>query len=125
LAERYPGRRKVVLFQPHRHTRTKDLFERFVVSFNEADKLLVTDIYGAGEAPFENVTAEALALAIRGHGHKGAEHLPGGADLAQRVFERLAPGDVLMTLGAGNVWQAGEAVLGLLSSGGAGEEGGR
>jgi UDP-N-acetylmuramate--alanine ligase len=116
LAERYPGRRKVVVFQPHRHTRTKDLFDRFVVSFNEADKLYLTDIYGAGEPPEEGLTAESLARAIVGHGHRGAGHLGPVDGLAERLLGELAPGDVVMTLGAGNVWRVGETLLGLLAA---------
>jgi UDP-N-acetylmuramate--alanine ligase len=111
LAERYADRRKVVVFQPHRHTRTKDLFERFVISFNEADQLILTDIYAAGEPPCEGLTAETLARAVSGHGHKSAEYLGPLEGLAEKVLERLQEGDVLMTLGAGSVWQAGEAVL--------------
>ncbi|MDR2455528.1 MAG: UDP-N-acetylmuramate--L-alanine ligase, partial [Deltaproteobacteria bacterium] len=111
LAERYPGRRKVVVFQPHRHTRTRDLFDRFVVSFNEADKLFLTDIYAAGETPFESITSETLAQAIIGHGHKGAEYLGPMDTLAERVLEKLKEGDVVMTLGAGSVYQAGERIL--------------
>ena len=116
LAERYPGRRKVVVFQPHRHSRTRDLFDKFVVSFNEADKLYLTDIYAAGEPPVEGLTAKTLADAIVGHGHKAAEHLGPVEGVAGQLAGVLKDGDVLMTLGAGSVWQAGEAVLKILGA---------
>jgi UDP-N-acetylmuramate--alanine ligase len=115
LAECYPDRRKVVLFQPHRHTRTRDLFDEFVKSFNVVECLFLSDIYSAGESPFEGLDSETLARAISSHGHRGAEYLGAVSDMASRLKDRLRPGDVVMTLGAGNIWQVGEELFRRLS----------
>ncbi|MDR1607444.1 MAG: UDP-N-acetylmuramate--L-alanine ligase [Deltaproteobacteria bacterium] len=113
LAECYPDRRKLVLFQPHRYSRTMDLFEEFARSFNQADVLFIVDIYGAGEAKIEGVDSQKLAEAIRFHGHRGVEHVGSVKDLPRRVLEVLTPQDVVLTLGAGNICQAGDELLAL------------
>ncbi|MEW6487794.1 MAG: UDP-N-acetylmuramate--L-alanine ligase [Thermodesulfobacteriota bacterium] len=105
------GRRVVAIFQPHRYSRTRDLFERFLTAFYGADVLVVTDIYPAGEAPAPDVTAAALVAGIRAHGHKDAELIPELARVPELLEPRLQEGDLVVTLGAGNVWQAGEALL--------------
>jgi UDP-N-acetylmuramate--alanine ligase len=98
--------RVIVAFQPHRYTRTRDLFEDFTRAFNQADVLLVTDVYAAGEAPIEGATAERLVQAIREHGHHQAEYVPNKADLPD-MLERIArPGDVVIALGAGDINQS-------------------
>jgi UDP-N-acetylmuramate--alanine ligase len=110
LREAY-DRRIVAAFQPHRYTRTQDLFERFLTAFYGADLVLVTDIYPAGESPLPGVSAENLVDGIRAHGHRDVHHV---SDLAQvpAVLEgRVEAGDLVITLGAGNVWQAGQALL--------------
>lgn len=111
LAECYPDRRKIVLFQPHRHSRTRDLFDDFVRSFNEVENVFLADIYAAGEKPFEGLDSEVLAKAIASHGHRGVEYLGPVGEMAAKLKDRLRPGDVVMTLGAGNVWQVGEELL--------------
>jgi UDP-N-acetylmuramate--alanine ligase len=111
LAECYPDRRKIVLFQPHRHTRTKELFDEFVKSFNLVENLFLADIYSAGERPFEGLDSEVLAKAIASHGHRGVEYLGEISLMANKLKDRLRPGDVVMTLGAGNIWQVGEELL--------------
>jgi UDP-N-acetylmuramate--alanine ligase len=115
LAECFPDRRKVVLFQPHRHTRTKELFDEFVRSFNEVENLFLADIYSAGEKAFEGVNSESLAKAIASHGHRGVVYLGPVGEMAGYLQERLKPGDVVMTLGAGNIYQVGEDLLKRLS----------
>jgi UDP-N-acetylmuramate--alanine ligase len=111
LAECYPDRRKVVLFQPHRHTRTKELFDEFVKAFNQVEILFLADIYSAGEPPFENLDSQVLAKAIASHGHRGVEYLGPANLMTGKVKDRLRPGDVVMTMGAGNIWQVGEELL--------------
>jgi UDP-N-acetylmuramate--alanine ligase len=101
----YPGddHRVVVAFQPHRHTRTRDLFDDFTRAFNQADVLLVTDIYAAGETPIAGISAEKLVQSIREHGHHDAQYVPNKADLPE-VLERIVrPGDVVIALGAGDI----------------------
>lgn len=105
------GRRVVAIFQPHRYSRTRDLFERFLTAFYGADVLVVTDIYPAGETPVPEVTGAALVAGIRAHGHKDAEFVPELARVPEFLEPRLQEGDLVVTLGAGNVWQAGEALL--------------
>jgi UDP-N-acetylmuramate--alanine ligase len=108
------GRRIVVLFQPHRYTRTQDQMDEFARSFNNADVLFVTDIYAASEDPIEGVTAEALTDAVKRYGHKNAEYVGPLEGAAQTLRDQLREGDMLITLGAGSVYRAGEQVLGLL-----------
>ncbi len=108
------GRRIVVLFQPHRYTRTQDQMEEFARSFNNADVLYVTDIYAASEDPIEGVTAETLTDAVKRYGHKNAEYIGPLDGAAETLRDQLREGDMLITLGAGSVYRAGEQVLGLL-----------
>lgn len=104
-------RRLVVVFQPHRYTRTKELFDDFVKSFHDADLLILTDIYPAGEQPIHGVTAEALWQSVRKHGQKDAAYIADRQAIAAHLLELVKPGDIVLTLGAGNVWQVGEALL--------------
>ena len=110
LREAYE-RRVVAVFQPHRYSRTRDLYDRFLTAFYGADALVVTDIYAAGEKPLDGVEAADLAEGIRTHGHRDVEHVPDLARVPEFLEPRLAEGDLVVTLGAGNVWQAGEALL--------------
>jgi UDP-N-acetylmuramate--alanine ligase len=119
LRESFPGRRCIVLFQPHRHSRTKDLFEEFVSAFNEVEKLYLLDIYAAGEKEEEGINASVLAEAIKDHGHRGVEYLGALSGAADKIIGKLTKGDVFMTLGAGNVVQAGEELVRRLSKAGA------
>ena len=104
-------RRLVVVFQPHRYTRTKELYDEFVKAFHDADVLILTDIYPAGEEPIEGVTAEALARSVRQHGQKDVTHIADREELVGHLQAILKPGDILLTLGAGNIWQTGEQLL--------------
>jgi UDP-N-acetylmuramate--alanine ligase len=104
--------RVVTVFQPHRYTRTHHLRQEFLTAFNQADVLIVLDIYPAGEPPIPGVTAEDLAEGIRAHGHRNVIYL--GSDRA-RVLDHLVdvtrPGDLVLTLGAGDVSQLGPELL--------------
>jgi UDP-N-acetylmuramate--alanine ligase len=97
------GHRIVVAFQPHRYTRTRDLFDDFTRAFNQADVLLVTDIYAAGEAPIPVTSAERLVQAIREHGHHDASYVGDKLDLPEALERIVRPGDVVIALGAGDV----------------------
>ncbi len=110
LREAY-DRRVVAVFQPHRFSRTRDLRERFLTAFYSADAVVVTDIYAAGEAPLPGVTAADLVEGIRAHGHRDVAYLPDLAGVPEALAPTLRDGDLVVTLGAGNVYQVGEALL--------------
>lgn len=104
--------RVVCVFQPHRYTRTRDLHREFVTAFNQADVLLVMDVYPAGEAPIPGVSAAALAEDIRAHGHRDVTHVGSDrAEVAERLVQITRPGDLVLTLGAGDVYQVGVELL--------------
>ena len=111
LRDAWPERRTVVLFQPHRYSRTNSLAEDFYTAFYEADILLLTEIYGASETPIPGVTAEGLLRGIKQHGHQYAHFEPTFDKLIDKAIDIIVPGDVVLTLGAGNIWQAGEKLL--------------
>lgn len=105
------GRRTVVVFQPHRYTRTQELMDEFALAFNNADVLYVLDIYAASETPIEGITAEVLTDNIRKYGHKNVTYLGDVATAAGKVVENLQPGDLVITLGAGSVTRLSDEIL--------------
>jgi len=117
-AARVCGFRRIhVLFQPHRYTRTFHLMDEFGRAFHQADSLFLMDVYAASEKPIPGATAEAMAERIRQFGHRNVEYvgtLDRGVDA---LFRAAREGDVALTLGAGNVWQAGEKLLARLRGG--------
>ena len=109
-------KRLLVLFQPHRYTRTQHLWEDFRLSFNQADLLVVTDIYAAGEIPAEGITGERLAEAISSAGHKAVVYsstLQGGIEY---ILREARAGDAVLTIGAGSVGRVTEELALLLGS---------
>jgi UDP-N-acetylmuramate--alanine ligase len=108
------GRRIVVLFQPHRYTRTHDLMQEFARSFNNADVLFITDIYAASEDPIEGVTSEALTNAIKRFGHKEVNYIGPLENAGPLLREYVQPGDLVVTLGAGTVNRVSDELVGLL-----------
>ncbi len=117
LRNAWPKRRLVVLFQPHRYSRTQGLFKEFCTAFHEADLLVMTDIYAASEEPIEGVTGEALLQGTRQHGQRQTLFVSKVEDLAKELLPLLKNGDVVLTLGAGNILQAGEVLLAELAKG--------
>lgn len=105
------GRRIVVAFQPHRYSRTRDCFEEFTRAFNRADVVFVTDVYSAGEQPIPGADSAHLVEAIRQHGHRDVAHVPSRAGLLDALDARLEPGDVVLTLGAGDITKTGREWL--------------
>jgi UDP-N-acetylmuramate--alanine ligase len=103
-------RRLVVMFQPHRYTRTRDLAEEFANAFDLADLLIVTDIYGAGEKPIPGISSESLCEMIRRHTGPRTLYLPRNTDWARHVIPLLEKGDLFLTLGAGDIWKAGQEI---------------
>jgi UDP-N-acetylmuramate--alanine ligase len=95
--------RVLVAFQPHRYTRTHQLFDDFTRAFNVADHLLIADIYAAGEKPIAGATSDALAQAIAAHGHRSVEHVADKQEIARRLADEARPGDCVIALGAGDI----------------------
>lgn len=102
-ARRAFDQRILVAFQPHRYTRTQRLFDEFTRAFNKADVVLVTDIYPAGEKPIEGVTAERLCRDMARHGHHGVRYIADRAELSAELARQARPGDVVISLGAGDI----------------------
>ncbi|MFH0809231.1 MAG: UDP-N-acetylmuramate--L-alanine ligase [Pseudomonadota bacterium] len=113
LALGYPQRQRVVLFQPHRYSRLKALYREFCTAFNDADRLVITDVYPAGEKPLDGVSGEWLLGGLKACGHKDAVYIE-KSRLAAELPSLVREGDLLLTLGAGDVWQIGEEFLALL-----------
>ena len=108
--------RLIVLFQPHRYTRTKDLINDFSGAFGDADMLVVLDIYPAGEQPIEGVTSAALLEKIKKSGHKNALYENDRGRVIEQIVTTVKKGDIVLTLGAGNIWKTGEVLLETLSA---------
>jgi UDP-N-acetylmuramate--alanine ligase len=109
--EAWPDRRMVVVFQPHRYSRTRALFDEFTRSFYQSDVLLVLPIYSAGENVIEGVDSSSMCDGIRQHGHKEVICKDTIAAAVAGLKDILVPGDILLTLGAGDVWKVGEDIL--------------
>ncbi len=107
----WSDRRLVVLFQPHRYSRTRDLLEEFTHAFDHADLLFLTEIYAAGEQPIPGVSGFHLAETVRAAGHPSVTFVGQKDTLPDQVLPHLKPGDLVMTLGAGDIWKAGTGIL--------------
>jgi len=108
--------RLLVLFQPHRFTRTQHLWDDFTKAFNQADILVLTDIYAASENPIPGITSEALAAAIREAGHKNVHYFRTMQDGIEFLLKRARPADAILTIGAGNVSRASSEFMVLLGT---------
>ncbi len=109
-------RRVVVLFQPHRYTRTRDCLEEFALAFEQADAVFVTEIYAAGEPPIPGVSGAKLVEVIQAAGHPAVTFIERKEMLPDHVLPHLKPGDLVLTLGAGDIWKAGTGLLARLES---------
>jgi len=107
-------RRVVAVFQPHRFTRLRDLFDEFLTAFDDADVLYLMDVYPAGEDPIADVSSRRLYEALRARGHLDVRYLGDDPDPAGKVVEESVEGDIIATLGAGDVYKLGERSLALL-----------
>jgi len=113
----HPGR-IVTIFQPHRYTRSRDCMEEFSDAFGDCDVLIVADTYAAGEEPIEGAEASALARAIQKTGHPDVRYVDQLSDIARSLPDSLREGDLVITLGAGDVTGLGPQLLEKLSAGG-------
>lgn len=111
VREAWPGRRLLVVFQPHRYSRTQALFNEFKTAFHRADMLILTDIYAASEEPIEGVSSEHLLDAIRQHGQRNTLLIKELDDIAGELMQLVREDDIVLTLGAGNVVRVGEEFL--------------
>jgi UDP-N-acetylmuramate--alanine ligase len=104
-------RRIIAVFQPHRYTRTQALFQEFLTAFYDADVLILTDIYPAGEDPIPGVEARALFEGIREHGHKDVTFLGNKKEIVDHLLRIVRSGDLVVTLGAGDIWQIADELV--------------
>ena len=116
-ARRSFDRRVVAVFQPHRFTRTRDLHESFDKCLLDADLVFITDIYAAGETPIPGITGDLIYRAVLRGGAKNAVYLPDRGDLLDALEAAVEEGDIVITLGAGDIWKAGDELLERIRSG--------
>ena len=107
----------IVVFQPHRYSRTQDLFDDFVTSFEETDRLVLTEVYSAGEEPIAGTSGESLYQAIKRRGHLDVEYVADKEEMLKRLLPKLRPGDIVLTLGAGDIYKVGEKLVEALQLG--------
>ncbi len=107
----WSGRKVVVIFQPHRYTRTRDLMGRFAKAFYAAHHLVILPIYPAGEQPIPGVSAEVLADAVAAHGHRSVHYAPDMHSALKTIKGLISGGEIIITMGAGDVWKIGEKLL--------------
>jgi len=100
-----------VIFQPHRYTRTRDLFEDFLTAFDGADRLVLTEVYPAGEEPIPGITGETLYQGIKRRGHLDVEFLPEKGEIVGKLLPELKRGEIVLTLGAGDIYKVGEELV--------------
>lgn len=117
IKEGWPEKRLVVLFQPHRYSRTLALLTEFRTCFHHADYLVLTEIYAASENPDERISGEILLDEVRKHGQRQARFISKVENLAEALLPELKEGDLVLTLGAGNIVSAGETLVTLLKEG--------
>jgi UDP-N-acetylmuramate--alanine ligase len=115
----FPGRRIIAAFQPHRWTRTRDQFDEFAIAFNDADMVVLCDVFSAGEPAIPGVDSGKLVQAIRDHGHKDVTYVPRREDVAAHLASIVRPDDIVITLGAGDIQLTCGELLGQLATGAA------
>ncbi len=108
--------RVIAVVQPHRYSRVRDLFADFCVCFNDADTVVVADVYPAGEAPIEGADRDALAEGLRRHGHRHVETIDSPDEVAPLVAGLAQPGDLVIFLGAGDITAWAHALPGQLQA---------
>ncbi|PQJ35420.1 UDP-N-acetylmuramate--L-alanine ligase [Salinibacter sp. 10B] len=111
----YPDRRIVAVFQPHLYSRTRDFLDDFARSFFNTDQLVLTDIYGSREDPIEDVDGHLLVDRAEQFGHRSVQYVPEKTDLPERLMDLTAPGDVVLMLGAGDIWRYSRSFVELLN----------
>jgi len=115
-AARGSGRRIICVFQPHRYTRTSFLWSEFVEAFHGAEILLLDDIYAAGEKPMDGISTGRLAEQLQERGHRGVHFLSGREQLVAALQQMTRRGDLVITMGAGDIGQVGRRLLDVLTA---------
>jgi UDP-N-acetylmuramate--alanine ligase len=105
------GGRLVTVFQPHRFSRTRAFYKEFSRSFDDSDIVIITDVYSAGEEPMDGVSGELIYDSLVERGHNNVFYIPDLEDICRKLIPMLIPGDLVITMGAGNIWQIGETLL--------------
>ena len=108
--------RLIAIFQPHLYSRTRDFYAEFGRSFLNSDIFICTDVYPAREEPIEGITGELIANAAKKFGHKEVYYVPDKNEIPQFLKEIYRPGDIIITLGAGDIWKYGEQFIKLLNN---------
>jgi UDP-N-acetylmuramate--alanine ligase len=124
-AARHAGGRVLVVFQPHRYTRTAALLEDFGGCFGDADRVWVLDVYAAGEAPIEGASGRAIAEAARRHGAAHVAYAASGAEAVAAAVDAASAGDMILTLGAGDISRLGDELVRQLQAGAPARKAGR
>jgi len=114
--EAVPEGRVIAVAQPHRYSRLKDLMDDFQTCFNDADMVYVTPVFTAGEDPIEGVDAAALVAGLKSHGHRSAATTESKSDLAATLAQEIAPGDIIVCLGAGDITRWAATLAGAIES---------
>ena len=109
------GRRIVSIFQPHRYSRTQHFSDQFGQSFANSEEVIITDVYSAGESPIDGIDGRLIYDKIKKTGHKNVNYIASKDDVMDFLTPRIAQGDLIMTLGAGDIWQVGEQLLDFLN----------
>lgn len=109
------NRRIVAIFQPHTYTRTRDFYEEFGKAFFNAEQAIITDVYPARERPIQGITGELIANSAAGFGHRHVLYVADRNEVAARALELIQPGDIVVTMGAGDIWKTAEELLESLS----------
>lgn len=104
-------RRVVAIFQPHTYSRTRDFHEEFGKAFFNADLVIITDVYAARERPIQGITGELVARSATGFGHRNVTYVADKKDLAAKALELIQPGDIVVTMGAGDIWKTADEIL--------------
>jgi UDP-N-acetylmuramate--alanine ligase len=108
LRNSWENRRIIVVFQPHRYTRTKLLAEKFGKVFFDADQVVITDIYSANEPPISGISGETIFNEIKKANHSYVKYIPSKDNILSFLYEIVQPGDVIITIGAGDIWTVGQ-----------------
>jgi len=107
----WKGKRIVAIFQPHLYSRTRNFYKEFARAFLNADVLIVTDVYPAREEPIEGVSGQLIADAAIAMGHKQVFYFPEKTTLAEKVLPMVQPGDMVLTIGAGDIWKVANELV--------------